>query len=137
MGWGWNKPSRINPRRLRLIQSRHVVIGIEPDDQRTDAEGPHASALRVPLLHAGNVLGDVFNTDGVFDGEPVRLGFEPGFVDQDARVRVQPRERQHCVVVHQGDLRRCDPRVLQLERGPLLAAEYNDVSAFDANGAGS
>lgn len=41
------------------------------------------------------------------------------------------------MIVHQSDLRRGNAGILELEGGALLAAEDNDILAFDTDGAGS
>lgn len=80
---------------------------------------------------------DVFHRHGILDRQPVRLGFQTGFVDQNACVGVQPSKRKADVLIDEGDLRRRDACILEFERGALLTAENDDVFAFDADGTGS
>ena len=65
------------------------------------------------------------------------LRLQPRFVDQDARVGVQPREGETDVVVDHADFARRDARVLQLHGRPLFAPEHDDGGAFDGDGAGA
>lgn len=67
-------PSGVNAGRLGLVQSRRAVVLVETNNQRTNAERADTTALCIPLLHASNILGDVFDGDGVLDSETVRLG---------------------------------------------------------------
>lgn len=110
---------------------------VEANNQRADAKWTHTTRLCVPLLHAGDVLCDVLDGDGVLDGETVRLRLEAGLVDEDAGVGVESREGEGDVVVQQLDLGRRDPRVLELHGRALLAAEHDHILALDADGAGS
>lgn len=59
---------------------------IEPDDQATDPERSHSSRLGVLLLDPGNVSSDVFDGNGVFDGETVGLTFCTRSVDEDSSI---------------------------------------------------
>lgn len=67
-------PSGVNAGRFGLVQSRRAVVLVETNNQRTNAERADTTALCIPLLHASNILGDVFDGDGVLDSETVRLG---------------------------------------------------------------
>lgn len=83
------------------------------------------------------MLRNVLNTDRVLDGQAVRLGFETGFVDEDAGVGVEAGKGQGDVVVEDGDFGGRDAGVLEFEGGAFFAADYDDVFAFYADGAGS
>jgi hypothetical protein len=67
----------------------------------------------------------------------VALGFEAGFVDEDAGVGVQAGEGEANVVVDKTNLGGCDAGVLQLHGGLLFTAEHDDLVAFDSDGAGA
>ena len=67
----------------------------------------------------------------------MRLGFETGFVDEDAGVGVEAGEGQGDVVVEDGDFGGRDAGVLEFEGGTFFAADDDDVFAFYADGAGS
>lgn len=47
---------------------------------------PWSQASKAYLRDAGNVTGDVFDGDGVFHGQTMRLTLYPCLVDQDPRV---------------------------------------------------
>lgn len=64
-------PSRVDSRRLSLVQSRCLVVLVETDNQRTDTKRTDTTTLCIPLLHAGDVLGDIFNRDWVLHGQTV------------------------------------------------------------------
>lgn len=130
-------PCRVNPRRFCLVESRRFISLVEADDQRADSEGSHTSTLCISLLHAGHVFGDVFDRHGVFDRQAVTLCFQACLVDQYAGVSVQTGEGQADVCVDESDLGWCDPCVLQFHGGTLLAAQNDDVGAFDPHGAGA
>lgn len=130
-------PCRVNTRWLRLVQPRHIIPLIESHNQSTDTKRPDATALRVPLLHAGHIFRDVLNGDGVLDGQAVRLGLYPGLVDEDAGVGVEPRKGETDVVVDEADLGRGDADILELHGGALLAAQDDDVLALDTHSASS
>lgn len=61
-------------------------MSVETDDETGDTKGTYATGLSVTLLNTGDVSSDVFDRDGVFDGETMRLTFDARFVDQDTRV---------------------------------------------------
>jgi hypothetical protein len=67
----------------------------------------------------------------------VRLGFDAGFVDEDAGVGVEAREGEGDVVVDEADFGGRDACVLEFHGGALFAAEDDDRFAFDSYGAGS
>jgi hypothetical protein len=67
----------------------------------------------------------------------VALGFEAGFVDEDAGVGVEAGEGEADVVVDEADLGGRDTGVLKLHGGLLLTAEHDDLVAFDGDGAGA
>ena len=68
-------PSRVDTRRLGLVQPWCGVILVKAHDQRTNTEWAHTTTLCISLLHARNVFGDIFDADGVFDSQTMRLGF--------------------------------------------------------------
>lgn len=94
-----NVPSTVDATRLRLIKPRLLPLGIESHDQCRDAKWPRAARLRIPLLHAGNILGDVLDADRILDSESVALCFQPRLVHQDPCVSVQTGEGEGDVVV--------------------------------------
>lgn len=130
-------PCAVDSTRLGLVESSLLAARVKANDERADAERPHATALGIPLLHASDVFGDVLDADGVLDGEAVALGFEAGLVDEDAGVGVEAGEGQADVVVDEADLGGRDSCVLQLHGGLLFAAEHDDLAAFDGDGAGA
>lgn len=130
-------PSRVDTAGLRLVQPGHLAALVKAHNHGADAERPHTAALRVPLLHAGDELGDVLDGAGVLDRQAVRLGLEPRLVDQDPGVGVEAGKGQAYVRVDEADLGGRDARVLELHGRPLLAAQDHNVAALDAHGAGS
>ena len=66
-------PRRVDARWFCLVETRGLVTLVEPNDQSADAKGTHTAALRVSLLYTRHIFGDVFDCDGVFDGETVAL----------------------------------------------------------------
>ena len=103
------------------LEERWPPARAKAHDERGDAERPHAPALRVLLLHAGDPLGQVLHAGALVQREPVGLRLYARAIDQHARVRGQPRERQADVLVHAHDLAH-RTRVLQLGRRLLLHA---------------
>lgn len=69
-----NPPCRVDSRRLSLVQPRCTVILVETNNQRANTEWADTTTLCVSLLHTGNVFGNIFDADGVLDGQAVRLG---------------------------------------------------------------
>ena len=140
-GWvgrmGVYVPCGVDARRLRLIQPRLLTPRIKAHNQRTDPKRPHTSALRISLLHARHILGDILHRHRILHRQTVTLRLEPCLVDQDACVGVEPGECETDVRVDEGDLGGGDAGVLQLHRAALLAPEHDDVGAFDADGAGA
>lgn len=132
-----NLPRAVNTARLGLVQPSLLATRVEANDERANTERPHATALSISLLHAGNVFGNVLDAHGVLHGKSVALGFEAGLVDEDAGVGVETSEGQADVVIYQADLGGSDAGVLQLHGGLLLAAEDDDAVAFDGDGAGA
>lgn len=132
-----NVPCAVDTTGLSLVESRLLAPRIKAHHQRTNTKRPDTTTLRVPLLHTGNILRNILDADGILDGETVRLGLEPGLVDEDARVGVEAGEREAHVAVDERDLGGRDARVLQFHGGALFAAEDDDVAAFDADGAGA
>ena len=65
------------------------------------------------------------------------LGFEAGFVDEDASVGVEASEGEADVVVDKANLGGSDAGVLELHGGLLFTAEHDDLVAFDSNSAGA
>lgn len=56
------------------------------------------------MLNLGDVLCDVLDGNGVFDGQAVTLGFQTGLVDQDTGVGVQTGKGEADVVVDETNL---------------------------------
>lgn len=67
-------PSGVNAGGLGLVKARCAIVLVEANNQRTNTEWADTTALCISLLYASNVLGDVFDGDGVLDGETVGLG---------------------------------------------------------------
>lgn len=105
-------PCAVDTTGLGLVESGLLATRVEANDQRADTERPHATTLRIPLLHAGDVFGDVLDRSGILDRQPVTLGLQPRLVDEDAGVGVQAGEGQADVVVHQADFGGRDARIL-------------------------
>mmetsp|Transcript_83861 Transcript_83861/g.167397 ORF Transcript_83861/g.167397 Transcript_83861/m.167397 type:complete len:223 (+) Transcript_83861:97-765(+) len=78
-------PGSVVARRLRLVQPRGP-ISVKTHEERRDAKGPNAAALRVTLLDAGDVLGNVLHRGRVLKCEPVALALDASFVDEDTSV---------------------------------------------------
>lgn len=131
-----NLPGGIDAGRFGLVESRGLVALVEPDYQCADAKGSNTATLGIPLLHTGDVFGDVLDRHGVFHRQPVTLRFQSRLVNQDPCVGVEARERQTHMCVDQTDLGRRDACVLQLHGRPLLATQHDDVGAFDPHRAG-
>jgi hypothetical protein len=132
-----NIPRAVDTTGLGLVQPGLLATRVEANDECADAKRPHTTTLRIPLLHTGDVFGNVLDAHGVLDGESVALGLEAGLVDEDAGVGVETSEGQADVVVDQADLGGGDAGVLQLHGGLLFAAEHDDLGAFDGDGAGT
>ena len=132
-----NIPRAVDTTGLGLVQPSLLATRVEANDECADTKRPHTTTLRIPLLHTGDVFGNVLDAHGVLDGESVALGLEAGLVDEDAGVGVEAGEGQTDVVVDQADLRGGDAGVLQLHGGLLFAAEHDDLGAFDGDGAGA
>ena len=130
-------PGGVDARGFGLVESGVIVSLVEPDDQGADAEGADASALRVSLLNTRNVFGDVLDRDWVLDRQPVTLCLQSRLVDQYSCIGIKTRESEADVCIDEPNLGRCDPCILQLHGGPLLAPQDDDVCAFDADGAGA
>lgn len=130
-------PSRINPRRLRLIQPRRLIPLIKPHNQRTDPKRPNPPTLRIPLLHPRHMFRNILNRDRILHRQSMALRLQPRIINQNPRIGVETRESQADVRVDQANLGGGDARVLQFHGGPLFAAENDDGGAFDADGAGA
>ncbi len=113
-------PLGVNAGRVGLVE-RGAAAGAKAHDERRDAERPHAAALRVLLLHAGDPLGEVLHARALVQREPVGLRLGARAVHEHARVGREPREREADVLVHAHDLAH-GPRVLQLRSRLLLHA---------------
>lgn len=83
------------------------------------------------------MLRNILHTNGVLDGQAVRLGFETGFVDEDAGIGIEAGEGQGNVVVEDGDFGGRDAGVLEFEGGAFFAADDDNIFSFYADGAGS
>lgn len=130
-----NVPCRVDTRRLSLVQSGDLAAFVETNNHCRDTEGADTTGLCVALLDTSDVFRNIFNRDGVFDGESVRLGFQAGLVDKDSGISVQSSEGQRNVVIEHLDLRRSDSCVLELHSGALLASQYHKILALDADSA--
>jgi hypothetical protein len=112
-------PSRVDAAGLGHEQARHRVVGVKADNQSRDAERAHTTRLGVLLLHAGNVLSNVLDRDGVLDSQTVGLALDARLVDKDTTVGSQTCKCDANVVVEHGDLAD-GAGVLQLKRRLLL-----------------
>jgi hypothetical protein len=130
-------PCAVDTTGLSLVQPSLLATRVEANDECADAEWPYTSTLRIPLLHASHVFGDVLDAHGILDSKSVALGFEAGFVDEDAGVGVQTGEGETDVIVNEANLGGSNAGVLQLHGGLLFAAEHDDLVAFDSDGAGA
>ena len=130
-------PCAVNTTGLSLVQPSLLAAGVEANDECADAERSHTTTLSIPLLHTGNVFGDVLDAHGILDSKSVALGFEAGFVDEDAGVGVEAGEGKADVVIDETNLGGRDAGVLQLHGGLLFAAEHDDLVAFDGDSAGA
>lgn len=97
-------PCRVNARWLGLVEAGDVVALVKADNQRTNAKRAHTTTLCITLLNAGDIFCDVFDRDGVLDSQTMRLGLQPGFVDQDSSVGVQTGKGKADVAVDQANL---------------------------------
>ena len=109
---------------------------IEAHDECRYAKRADAAALRIPLLDAGDILGNVLNRWGVLKREPVTLALNACSVDENARVGGQAGKRQHDVLVQFVDLAH-RPWVLKLCCGFALHGEDNMVGATHADSSGA
>ena len=130
-------PRRVDAAGLGLVELGFRVTWVEPRDQRRHAERAHTAGLRVALLHARDVPGQVVHGDRVLQCQAVRLRLHPCLLDKDSRVRVQPCKGEHHMVVDLGYLGGRDSGILQLQRRPSLAAKHHAVGALDADGTGA
>lgn len=137
MSKGIDVPCAVNTTGLSLVQPGLLATRIKTNHQRANTKRPHTTTLCVPLLHTGNILGDVLDADGIFDGQTMALGLQTGLVDQDTGIGVETGEGEADVRVDQGDFRGRDARVLQFHGAAFFAAQDYDVGAFDAYGAGA
>jgi len=130
-------PCAVDTTGLSLVKPSLLATRVEAHDECANAEWPYTTTLRIPLLHTSHVFGDVLDAHGILDSKSVTLGFEAGFVDEDAGVGVQTSEGETDVVVDKADLGGSDACVLQLHGGLLFTAEHDDLAAFDSDGAGA
>ena len=56
------------------------------------------------MLDLDNVLCDVFDRDGIFDGQAMALSFQTGLVDKDTGIGVKTSEGEADVVVDETNL---------------------------------
>jgi hypothetical protein len=87
-----------------LIEFGLGIVLVEANDERADAKWSHTTGLSISLLHTSYVFGDVFDCDGIFDCETVRLGFQTGFVDQYSGIGVETGKGKTDMVVDEADL---------------------------------
>lgn len=64
------------------------------------------------------------------------LRLQSCFVNQNSSVCIETGESETDMCVDEGDLGGGDAGVLEFHSGALFAAQYDDVSAFHADGAG-
>ena len=144
-------PCRVDTAGLGHVQPGLAVMRVKANNEGRNTERTDTTGLGVSLymsastglmrampkvahlLNTGNVLGDVFDADGVLDGQTMGLAFDTGFVDEDTSVGsetslVSFRPVYSCssggtqltgkgdtdVVIQHSHLPHC-PRVLQLQ----------------------
>ena len=120
-------PCRVDTAGLGHVQPGLAVMRVKANNEGRNTERTDTTGL------GGNVLGDVFDADGVLDGQTMGLAFDTGFVDEDTSVGsetslVSFRPVYSCssggtqltgkgdtdVVIQHSHLSHC-PRVLQLQ----------------------
>ena len=119
-------------RRLAQHSASEKITLVKAHDERGDPEGAHAAALRVFLLNAGDVLGDVLHRRRVLKREPIALAFDARAVDEDAGVGGEARKGEDDVLVELVDLAH-GARVLQLRSRLALYCKHNVVFAAHAD----
>lgn len=99
-----DEPCRVDTAGLSVEESSFCAVGIETDNKGADTEGTDTTRLGVALLDLGDVLCDVLDGNGVFDGQTVALSFQTGLVDKDTGIGVQTGEGETDVVVDETNL---------------------------------
>ena len=99
-----DEPCRVDTAGLCVEESGFRAVGVEADNKSADTEGTDTARLSVALLDLGDVLCDVFDGNGVFDGQTVALSFEAGLVDKNTSIGVQTGEGETDVVVDETNL---------------------------------
>jgi len=84
------------------------------------------------LLNASDVLGDVLDGHGLFDGERVALALESCLVDEDARIGRQSGKGERDVIIELHDLAH-RAGILQLGHRLLLHTQHEDGLAPHAH----
>lgn len=127
-------PSRVNSGRFGQIQVRYRAVLVKAGDERADTERPDTTALGVPLLHTGDVFCQIPDRGWIFNGQAVRLGLDPGLVDEDPGIGVETGEAKGNMGIDLANLGRCDPGVLEFQGRSFLAAEDDDAIALYTDG---
>jgi hypothetical protein len=133
--WRVDGPCRVNSTRLGVEESSLGAVGVEANDESTDTERTDTTRLSVALLNLSDVLCDVFDWDGILNGQTMTLGFQASLVDKDAGVGVETSKGEADVVVDETNLWGSDTSILELHGAALLTAENNDLVALDTDGA--
>jgi hypothetical protein len=102
--WRVDEPCRVDSTRLGVEESGLGAVGVEADNESTDAERTDTTRLGVALLNLSDVLCDVFDRNGVLDGQTMTLSFQTGLVDKDTGIGVQTSEGEADVVVDETNL---------------------------------
>jgi hypothetical protein len=102
--WRVDEPCRVDSTRLGVEKSSLGAVGVEANNKSTDTERTDTTRLSVALLNLGDVLCDVFDRNGVLDGQTMTLSFQAGLVDKDAGVGVQTSKGEADVVVDETNL---------------------------------
>lgn len=130
-------PCRVNTAGLSVEQSRLGAVGVEADNESADTKRTDTTRLSVALLDLGDVLCDVFDRDGVFDGQTMTLGFQTGLVDKDTGVGVETGKGEADVVVDEANLGGSDAGILELHGTALFTAQDDNLVTLDTDGASS
>mmetsp|Transcript_10470 Transcript_10470/g.28819 ORF Transcript_10470/g.28819 Transcript_10470/m.28819 type:complete len:263 (+) Transcript_10470:774-1562(+) len=132
-------PPAVGSGRIGLVEEGTAFAGLVVVDsrhERGDTERTHSSALRVSLLHSGQVTGEVVDGWRILHREAVALRLDAELVDEDAGIGRQSSECQHGAVVHGHDLSD-GSRVLQFGNRSLLNCEDDAVRSLNAHHGGA
>lgn len=99
-----DEPCRVDTTGFSVEESSFCAVGVEANNKSADTERTDTTRLGVALLDLGDVLCDVLDGNGVFNGQTVALGFQTGLVDKDTGIGVQTSEGEADVVVDETNL---------------------------------